>query len=182
MKTVTGREIAALLNPRLAVLVTCCDAYGKPNVLTVAWQTPLSHTPPLLGISVCHTRYSHRLIQNQGEFVVNVVGEDLRKAVEVCGTYSGEMDDKLAITGLKTFEAKTVMPPVLEDACGVLECRVVDAVETGDHTLFVGEVLQAQACEEQFSFAWEQGTDSPVLLCLQRNRYGVFAESKHNGR
>ena len=78
-KTITGREIAALLNPRLAVLVTCCDLAGEPNVFTVAWQTPLSHRPPLVGISVGCTRYSHRLISDTGEFVVNIVGRRLKK-------------------------------------------------------------------------------------------------------
>lgn len=181
MKPVAGRDIAALLNPRLAVLVTCCDRDGRPNILTVAWHTPLSHWPPLLGISIAHTRYSHPLIQEEGEFVVNIVGVSLQDAVEVCGRYTGDIDNKFAIAGLKTGMAECVRPPVLVDALGVLECRVVNQVETGDHTFFVGQVMRACVRAECFSSAWEAGGDDAVLQCLQHDRYGVFVERKLDG-
>ena len=182
MKSVTGRDIAAMLNPRLAVLVTCCDAAGKPNVLTVAWHTPLSHQPPLVGISIGHTRYSHRLIQEQGQFVIHVMGIDRQKAIGVCGLYTGEMDDKLAIAGLETHPAKMVQPPVLADALGVLECEVVQAIETGDHTFFIGEVLHASACEHGFKSGWKSESEDPVLLCLQRSHFGAFVDVNRNGK
>lgn len=181
MKTVAGRDISAMLNPRLAVLVTCCDSEGKPNVLTVAWHTPLSHRPPLVGISIAPTRYSHRLIQDVGEFVINIVGHNLLQAVRICGKYTGELDDKLAIAGLETCPAEKVHPPVLADAFGSLECRVIDQVETGDHTLFVGNVLVARAREDCFSNAWGNTFDDAPLQCLQRDRYGACLNLKKNG-
>ena len=181
MKTVTGHNIAALPNPHLAVLVTCCDYNGQPNVLTVAWHTPLSHQPPLLGISIAHSRYSHTLMRDEGEFMVNIVGQSLQEAVEICGTYTGEIDDKLDIAGLQIRMAKHVRPPVLLDALGVLECKVVDQVETGDHAFFIGQVLLALACDDCFSNAWKSQGDEAVLQCLQRDRYGTFLEGRSNG-
>jgi flavin reductase (DIM6/NTAB) family NADH-FMN oxidoreductase RutF len=59
MKLIQGKEIAAFLNPRPVVLVTRRDAVGNGNVLSVAWHTPLSHSPPMLGISNDTRRYSH---------------------------------------------------------------------------------------------------------------------------
>ena len=94
MKIIQGRAIAALLNPRPAVLVTCCDGKGKPNVLSIAWHTPLCHNPPMLGISIDHRRYSHNLIDHSGEFVINVVSQAFLPAIELCGNQSGQSMDK----------------------------------------------------------------------------------------
>jgi len=180
MKTVTGHNIAALLNPRLAVLVTCCDQNGKPNVLTVAWHTPLSHEPHLLGVSIAHSRYSHALIRDESEFAINIVGQSLLEAVRICGTYTGEIDNKLEIAGLQIRMAEYIRPPVLVDALGVLECRLVDQVETGDHTFFIGQVLLAQAREDCFGNAWKSQGEKAVLQCLQRDQYGTFLEGVSN--
>ncbi len=199
-KTIRGREIAALLHPRPAVLVTCCDANESPNILTIAWHTPLSHDPPLVGISVGTTRYSHRLISQVGEFVINIVGQPFLEALQICGKYTGELDDKVALARLTPLPAKTVKPCLIAQALGYLECRVVQQIPTGDHTLFIGEVLQAQVDEMAFSNMWNyqkshversetsmtdnektlrfaQG-DIPLLgqplLCLHRDKYGVI--------
>jgi hypothetical protein len=59
MLDVKGRDIAALLNPRPVVLITCCDRAGMPNVLSVAWTTPVSHEPPIIAVSIAPNRYSH---------------------------------------------------------------------------------------------------------------------------
>ncbi len=176
MNTVTGREIAAMLNPRLAVLVTCCAPDGTPNVLTVAWHTPLSHYPPMVGIAIAPTRYSHPLIAGEGTFVLNIVGQSLLAAVKICGTYSGLNDNKFEIGDLHTRPAELIRPPVLADALGVLECKVVEAVETGDHTFFVGQVLLAQARQDSFAHSWKTSGTDPVLLCLQKDQYGTFME------
>lgn len=171
IQTITGRKIAALLNPRSAVLVTCCDATGVPNVLSVAWHTPLSHEPPLVGLSIGLTRYSHGLIAETGEFVINVVDKALQPAVELCGSHSGRDSDKVALAGLPLRPACCVRPPVIVSAMGHLECRVEGRVPAGDHTFFVGRVLHAEVRAGCFSDAWHP-TQGHVLLCLQRDRFG----------
>lgn len=180
-KTVQGREIAALLNPRPVVLVTCCDAEGTPNVLSVAWHTPLSHDPALVGISVAMSRYSYGLIEEGGEFVINIVSVACQHAVEVCGQRSGREGDKLGPAGLKLEPARTVRPPLIAGALGTLECRVVDRLPCGDHVLFVGEVLSAMARAGSFGDAWEPGLGD-VLLCRQRDRFGTCALAKDEGQ
>ncbi|MBI9045061.1 MAG: flavin reductase family protein [Anaerolineaceae bacterium] len=176
MKNILDRDIAALLNPRLALLVTCGDQNGKNNILTIAWHSPLSHRPPLVGISVGKTRHSLTLIREFGEFVLNIVSDDLVNSVQFCGNYTGEIDDKFEITKIKTMESRTVHPPRLAEAMGFLECKVMEEVETGDHIFFVGKVLLAKAREDCFSNAWES-LDQTALLCLQRNRFGKFMEN-----
>lgn len=176
MRTVTGSDIASLLNPRLALLVTCCDSQGQPNVLTVAWHTPLSHHPPLLGISIASTRHSHQLIQDTGFFALNIIPQSMLEAAEICGHLTGELDDKFAIAGLDTHLAKRISVPVLDDALAVLECCLENQVQAGDHTFFIGRVLHAQVCPEKFSHGWNPSQTDGLLLCLHRDRYAAFFE------
>lgn len=171
--TITGGSSSRLMNPRLAVLVTCCDQSGKPNAISVAWHTPLSHDPPLVGISIGLTRYSHELITATGEYVINVVGQDLQPAVEFCGEYSGRDCDKISLTGLELRPSKYLTIPVLAGALGHLECRVEQEIPVGDHTLFVARVLSAEVRTDCFDEAWKAG-NGDVLLCLRYDRYGRF--------
>jgi len=177
MKVIQGREISALLNPRPVVLASCCDAGGKVNVLTVAWQTPLSHTPPLLGISLDLRHYSHQLIAESGEFAVNVVGEGFREAVEVCGNCSGRDTDKVLKAGLRLVPAHRIRPPLIAGALAHLECVVRDQVRAGDHDFFIGEIVYAAAQGESFSDQW-QAPAGDVLLCLQRDRFTALFQGR----
>jgi flavin reductase (DIM6/NTAB) family NADH-FMN oxidoreductase RutF len=170
MKRIEGSEIAALLNPRAALLVTCCDTRGVPNVLTIAWHTPLSHNPPLVGISIAQRRYSHLLIQQVGEFVLNVVSMDYLCAVRICGELTGQGKDKFQEAGLCVMPSAHVRPPNIAGALAHLECVLVDQVETGDHTFFIGKVLHAEARAACFDDAWDS-VGGDVLLCLQRDRF-----------
>lgn len=173
MKMIQGREIAALLNPRAAVLVTCCDEGGLANIFSLAWHTPLSHNPPLLGIAIDNRRYSHGRICETGEFVLNIVPAEFQEAVEICGTHSGCNTDKFRLAGLATLPAACVRPPRVEGALAYLECSLVEQVQTGDHTLFIGRVVCAEARADSFSDAW-QPEHGDVLLCLQRKQYATW--------
>ena len=175
MRRIDGHTIAALLNPRPSVLVTCCDAEGNPNVLSVAWQTPLSHEPPMLGISIDMRRYSHALLEQAGQFVVNVVSADMQPAIELCGNYSGRQVNKVLMASLKLSPAHCVRPSLIGGALAHLECEVAQMLDTGDHTFFVAHVVFAQANSQCFSEAWDPQTGN-VLLCLQRDRFGTWAE------
>ncbi len=172
-REITGREIAALLHPRPVVLVATCDADGRPNVISVAWCTPLSHQPPLVGVSIGLGSYSHQSIIETGEFVINVVDRSLQKAVEICGNCSGRSTDKISLAGLETWPAKFVRPPLLAGALAFLECRVENYVPAGDHTFFLAKVLVAEAQVERFDGSWDQDFGQ-VLLCLQRDRFGTW--------
>jgi len=178
-KTITGKEIAALLHPRPAVLVTCCDLNGAPNVLTVAWHTPLSYNPPLIGISIGLTRYSHNLISQVRQFVVNIVGISSIEALKNCGQYTGALDDKTSLSGLTLKAAHKVKPPLISAALGYLECQVEQEVDAGDHTFFIGRVMLAQAAETAFSNMWVS-LIGDVPLCLQRDRFGVYKDFIRN--
>jgi len=130
----------------------------------VAWITPVSKNPPLIAMSIGKTGHSHRLIEETGEFLVNIPTEDLVGQVELCGTMSGRALDKFEIFGLTAKPAKTVSAPIIEECVGHLECRVVNKFSAGDHTVFVGEVLTAYADDDMFVDGfWD--TDKVKILC-----------------
>lgn len=108
----------------------------------------ISLRPPLVCIGVAPQRYSHRLIEETGEFVVNVPSIDLEEEMHYCGVKSGRDVDKFAETGLTPIPAKKVKPPLIKECFSHLECRVVQSHVCGDHTLIVGEVVATSADED----------------------------------
>jgi flavin reductase (DIM6/NTAB) family NADH-FMN oxidoreductase RutF len=134
-----------LLHPYHTSLVTCCDAEGQANIITIAWLIPVSVEPPLVGMSIRPSRYSYGLIHATGEFVINVAPYEIAQQVLFCGRRSGRNVDKFAATGLTAGPAQLVQPPVIAECVAHLECRVVQDVEAGDHRLVVAEVLAAYA-------------------------------------
>jgi len=71
------------------------------------------------------------------------------KEVLYCGTHSGRDVDKFKETGLVAVPAKNVRPPLIEECVANFECRVVGEIETGDHTIFVGEIVAAHVSGEK---------------------------------
>lgn len=130
------------------VLVTCVDRKGNANIITLGQYMPISFNPPLVCIGVSPKRYSHDLIAESGEFVINVPSINLEKEAHFCGTNSGRDIDKFAETGLTKIPAKTVKPPLIEECYGHLECKVIQKHVYGDHTLFVSRVLNATVNED----------------------------------
>jgi flavin reductase (DIM6/NTAB) family NADH-FMN oxidoreductase RutF len=107
----------------------------------------ISFNPRLICIGISPKRFSHDLIIESGEFVVNVPSIDLTEAMEFCGTESGRNFDKFAETGLTPIPARTMKPPLIEECFGHLECKVDQSYVCGDHTLFIGEVIAASVDE-----------------------------------
>jgi flavin reductase (DIM6/NTAB) family NADH-FMN oxidoreductase RutF len=116
-------------------------AGDRRNGMTSNWITQLSFDPKLVGVSVEQTAFTHELISEGGSFTINTVDREDRaivrkftKPVEIIGNTMNEFPyHDGAITGA----------PVLDQAVAFVECEVRSAVEVGDHTLFIGEVVNA---------------------------------------
>lgn len=83
-----------MLYPLPAVMVSVSDKDGKNNIITVAWAGTICTNPPMVSISVRPERYSYHMIDETGEFVINLTNEDLAKASDYCGVRSGRDVDK----------------------------------------------------------------------------------------
>jgi flavin reductase (DIM6/NTAB) family NADH-FMN oxidoreductase RutF len=144
-----------LLNPMHTVLVSCIDKAGKPNITTVAWAMPTSQKPPLIAISLAPARYSHGLIAESGEFIVNIPTIQQLQCVLACGTFSGRSFDKFKKTNLTPIPGKRVKAPAILECLAHIECTVEDQIQTGDHTIFVGKIVEAYADAGVFSDSYD---------------------------
>jgi len=134
------------LRPVPVALVTC--GHGEQaNVLSIAWMGVLCSDPPQVGIGVRPSRYSHGLIRETGEFVINLAHEGLLDQVEYCGFLSGREVDKFAGGGLTQAPGSAVKTPIIVECPINIECRVTHHLPLGSHDLFVGEVVGVQVSQ-----------------------------------
>ena len=130
-----------MLYPLPAVMVSVSDKDGKNNIITVAWAGTICTNPPMVSISVRPERYSYHMIDETGEFVINLTNEDLAKASDYCGVRSGRDVDKFKEMHLTLDEAQYVKAPLIKESPVNIECRVVKKEELGSHHMFLAEVL-----------------------------------------
>lgn len=130
-----------MLYPLPAVLVSVADRAGKINLFTVAWTGTICSDPPMVSISVRPERYSHRMIEETGEFVINLTTEALVYATDYCGVKSGRDVDKWREMNLTPIAAEHVKAPMVAESPVNLECRVTQKLELGTHDMFLAEVL-----------------------------------------
>ncbi|MCW4029114.1 MAG: flavin reductase family protein [Candidatus Bathyarchaeota archaeon] len=155
-----------LIHPMHTVIVSCVGNSAKPNITTLAWAMPTSQKPPLVAISIAPTRHSHTLIEESGEFVINIPTIETLQAVYACGSLTGRSFDKFKKTNLTPFPAKSVKAPIIRECIAHLECEVDGQMTTGDHSIFVGKILEAYADPGVF-------TDSGYDLKRARMLYHV---------
>lgn len=169
---------STLLNPEPAVLVSC-GSLEKPNLITVGWCGTICTQPSMVSISIRPERYSHHLIKESGEFVINLTTEKLVRATDWCGVKSGRDVDKFAACGLTAAAASKVGAPLLAESPLNMECRVTQIIPLGSHDLFLAEVV---ACDVEESLLDEKGKlclDKAGLIAYSHGEY--FALGKQLG-
>ena len=130
-----------MLYPLPAVMVSCQEEGGKPNIITVAWTGTVCTNPPMAYISVRPQRYSYDIIKNTGEFVINLTTKQLAKATDYCGVRSGRQVDKFKEAHLTPIEGKCVKAPMIEESPVNIECKVKEIIPLGSHHMFLAEVV-----------------------------------------
>ena len=128
------------------VYVVTTRAGEKINGMTAAWVSQVYLNPLLIMVSIAPPRYTHSLIQESGIFVINVLTSDQVELAKRFGYKSGRKIDKFA--GLETLTAGSGAP-ILPQAYAYLDLKLAHTFTAGDHTLFVGEVLDAKILHPQ---------------------------------
>jgi flavin reductase (DIM6/NTAB) family NADH-FMN oxidoreductase RutF len=141
VRQVSADEALQRKYPEWIVLVVTVDAQGQVDVMPAGWCMVTSGRPPMLAVSIHPHRHTHKLLNEAGEFVIAFPSAGQGPAVWYCGSHSGRDVDKLANTGLETLPAAEVKTPLLKGAVANFECRLVGQMDTGDHTIFAGEVV-----------------------------------------
>jgi flavin reductase (DIM6/NTAB) family NADH-FMN oxidoreductase RutF len=153
--------------------------HGVDNVMPVAWNMPLSHEPPLLGIAVHPSRHTYDMIRFSEQFALNFPSHRLMNHVQYLGIVSGREVQKIDVAKLPTFKAQRVDVPLLEGCLAWVECTVEDILRLGDHHLFVGKVLAVQVEREAFEEAWLLGDDDlKPLHYLGGDLYAILGERR----
>lgn len=135
----------ALLGPVPAALISCGNAAGKHNIITLAWVGVVNSLPPMVSISIRPSRLSHGMIAETGEFVINLCAGGQVELADRCGTVSGREVDKFRSFGLTAVQGSLEYAPMIEECPVNLECMVEQTVELPSHTLFIGKVIAAYA-------------------------------------
>lgn len=136
-----------MLYPLPVVLVTCSDGKGNSNIFTVAWTGTVCSDPPMVSISVRPQRYSHSLIHDTGEFVINLTTRRLVFATDYCGVRSGRDVDKFREMKLTALPAQKVGAPLIGESPVNIECRVSQVIRLGSHDMFLANVEAVHAQE-----------------------------------
>lgn len=113
----------------------------KINGMTASWVSQVSLNPLLVMVSIAPPRYSHDLVKESGILAVNVLTEDQVDLGKRFGYKSGRKVDKFV--GLEWITGATGAP-ILPQAYAYLDLKLAATCPAGDHTLFVGEVVEAK--------------------------------------
>ncbi|MDD5241802.1 MAG: flavin reductase family protein [Sulfuricella sp.] len=135
-------KVYGLLEPGPVVMVSTARK-GRPNIMTLSWQTMLEFEPPLVGCVVSNRNYSFNILKSTRECVINIPTAELAEKVVKCGNTSGRDIDKFAAFGLTPVAASLVQAPLIDECHANLECRLVDTRMVNKYGFFVLEVVKA---------------------------------------
>ena len=138
-----------MLYPLPAVMVSVADQAGNTNIITVAWAGTACTNPPMVSISVRPSRYSYHMLEETGEFVINLTTRALTYAADYCGVKSGRDVDKWKEAKLTPVKSDIVKAPCIAQSPVNIECKVIRREQLGSHDLFLAEVVAVHA-EEQY--------------------------------
>ena len=130
-----------MLNPVPVVMVSVADKEGNKNIITIAWAGTICSDPAMVSISVRKERHSYHMIEETGEFVINLTTEDLVKACDYCGVTSGRDVDKFKEMNLTPFAVEKCSIPAIAESPVNLACKVVDRKELGSHVMYIAEIV-----------------------------------------
>ncbi len=133
--------------PHPVLIVGTYDKNGKPNLANVAWGGICCSQPPAVAISLRKATYSYENIKKNEAFTVNVLSsQDIVKA-DFYGMVSGKDTNKFEVTNITPVKSELINAPYGKEFPLILECKLINTIEIGTHTQFIGEILDVKADE-----------------------------------
>ena len=155
------------------------------NMITIAWIGIVSSTPPTIGISLNHTRYSLELIRKTREFTVNLPSAKHFQAVDYCGLTTGRKQNKFKDLGFTPVPGAIVQTPIIQECPYNIECKMVREIALGDYVLVLGEILEThidEACFDQSTRAnINIANVNPLVYCAVVREYWSMGEKLGHG-
>ncbi len=160
-----------MLNPVPTVMVSCGTKDGRSNIITIAWTGIVNSEPPMTYVSVRKSRFSHQLIEQSGEFVINLPSEDMTFAMDYCGVKSGKDVDKFQTQHLTPVSGDHVSCPMIQEAPVNLECIVREVREYPSHDMFVAEIVGVHVEEKYLDAKGKLDFGKMGLICYNHGFY-----------
>ncbi len=124
----------------------------QSTAMTASWVMRTSERPPCVAVAVRDDRYTHDLILESSTFALSILRDDQVDIATHFSETSGEYHDKLL--GIP-YGLTPGGSPFLLDCLAYLDCKVLDTVRAGDHTVIVGEVIAADTLQDSYPLIYD---------------------------
>ena len=167
-----------LLFPTPVLVVATYDSAGKPNAMTAAWGGICCSEPPCVTVSVRKSRLTYDNLMETKAYTVNIPGKDHMREADYFGISSGKDEDKFAVAKLTPVKSEYVNAPYINEFPLNLECKVIQIMDLGAHTQFIGEVVNVKIDE---TIAEDEKTPlieqiRPLIFAPSGGRYYTVGE------
>ncbi len=140
--------LVGLVAPRPIALITSMDELGRLNAAPFSAYNYLCTDPPIVAVGVTNRpdqpavpKDTARNIRRTGEFVVNIVTEDIAQKMNICATDFPAGMSEVELAGFTTTPSLHVKPPRLAEAHAAMECREHTTLEIGRSRIILGRVV-----------------------------------------
>ena len=135
-----AKKTALRMIPYGLYVLTAEAKDGKVAAATVNWVTQTAFQPPLVVVGVKADSGAHAIIKESKVFALNILGKDQKGQAF---TFFKPLEREGNSIGGEAFHKGSLGAPILDNAPAFVECKLVDTIEKGDHSIFVGEVQDA---------------------------------------
>lgn len=160
-----------MVYPVPAVMVSCKREGEKPNIITTAWCGTTCSSPAMVYVSIKPSRYSYEIIKETGEFVINLVTNELTFATDYCGVKSGREVDKFKEMKLTPLPSRYISAPGIEESPVNIECRVKQIIPLGSHDMFLAEVAGVTIDDKYMDQTGKFNLNSSGLIAYSHGEY-----------
>lgn len=160
-----------MLYPAPVVMVSCGILGEQMNIITVGWTGIINTNPPMTYVSVRKSRYSHGLLVEGREFVINLTTEQLVRQADYCGVRSGREENKFLTQQLTPIPATKIRCPMIQESPVNLECKVIDVRSFPSHDMFLAEIVAFHADERLIDETGKIRMEDADLICYNHGAY-----------
>ncbi len=136
-----------IVYPAPVLILGSYDKEGKSNVMTAAWGGICCSKPPCVTVSIRKERHTFSAIMEHKAYTINIASENYVEECDYFGMVSGKNKDKLAETGLTPVKSDIVAAPYISEFPIIIECKLIQTIDLGAHTQFIGEIMDVKADE-----------------------------------
>ena len=140
-----AKQTALRMIPYGLYVLTAESENGSVAAATVNWVTQASFEPPLVVVGVKMGSGTHAVIKKCGAFAINILGKD---QADIAPKFFKHVEREGDTVAGVPFESGSTGSPLLQGCPGYIECSLVLTLEKGDHSIFIGEVVDAGVAEE----------------------------------